>query len=1200
MAAASRKYNPGFLTDDELVASFCVRGQEFDSMIEMLRECDGSANPHRMVIGPRGSGKTSLLLRVAAEIRRDASLSSRFFPVVFAEESYEIASAGEFWLECLARLADHAPPQGDAPDLRRAVEELRALRDDRTLGERCLGALLDFADREGKRLVLIVENLNMTIGDMADRDAEWRLRHTLQTEPRIVLLASATSRFDGIDDPDRALFDLFRLVFLRPLDTEECAVLWERVSGRRRAPETIEALRILTGGSPRLIAILARFGGSLSFRELMAELLDLVDDHTEYFRSHLEALAPQERRVYLALADLWKPATAREVADRARLETSKCSAHLARLVERGAVEVAGGGARRKQYYLTERLYNIYYLLRRSRGREPFVEALVRFMEAWYSPRELTRIGVGLAKGDDSTVEGAWLRDGVLEHLMKSPVLEGLREELIAAVHEGISGDPARAPVLSRIAGAATLGVVLPPDARDRAGESAPKSGVVAAARALLDEADGLAERSRSGEAIVNCDEIVRRFADSDAPAVLALVADALVLKGDLLAGWDPPEDPWSRVEQAMREVSRTGAQTFSEIVWLGLGGTGAGSERAPEALAAYDELLKRFGGSADPVLSDRIATALLRKAAACLALERPEEALASLEDAAMRFGDADAEGLREAASGARYMMGFALLALDRAEDALASLDEAVRLFRKEDVPEAARVLSWVHLSRGFALARLGRTEEALAPWDAAIGLFGNSKIPLFSEMAAVTLVQKAGVLAGFDRVGEALGAYDEALLRYGKTESPAFPLVEATALAGRGHMLARSGRLEEALVAHEGAIDRFAAAGAPAYPELAGALFDKGALLEGLDRHEEALAAYDDLLGRFGKADAPALAETLAGSLLQKGFVLDRLMRPEEAFAALDEAASRFRDRDSAELVELAAKALVKKGDMLRAMNRLGDALVANDEVVRRFGERSDPGLHVPLVAALVGRGFALRGLDRHVEALAAFNDATERTGKDNSPEAPQMSALAHVGRALALRALGRPEDALTGFDEAARLFGESGDPGTGEASGAALLEKAGLELESGRYAAAIETAGRVLDRSLTLSARTRARAHLTRTRAALASGNPALCTHDIEGMLALLPDLGPLPVDVVHMLMAFSIDAGVERALELIESSPSATALLPLRTALEREIGIETRVAREVEEVARDIREGLAKMRQDAEAGRGGVRAPPTASMSR
>ena len=76
----ARKSNPGFLTDDELVASFCVRTHEFESVVEVLRDCVGGANTHQIVIGPRGSGKTSLLLRVAAETRRDEQLSSQFFP----------------------------------------------------------------------------------------------------------------------------------------------------------------------------------------------------------------------------------------------------------------------------------------------------------------------------------------------------------------------------------------------------------------------------------------------------------------------------------------------------------------------------------------------------------------------------------------------------------------------------------------------------------------------------------------------------------------------------------------------------------------------------------------------------------------------------------------------------------------------------------------------------------------------------------------------------------------------------------------------------------------------------------------------------------------------------------------------------------------------------------------------------------------
>ena len=48
------------------------------------------------------------------------------------------------------------------------------------------------------------------------------------------------------------------------------------------------------------------------------------------------------------------------------------------------------------------------------------------------------------------------------------------------------------------------------------------------------------------------------------------------------------------------------------------------------------------------------------------------------------------------------------------------------------------------------------------------------------------------------------------------------------------------------------------------------------------------------------------------------------------------------------------------------------------------------------------------------------------------------------------------------------------------------------------------------------------------------------------------------------------------EGMCDLIKSSPASDLLLPLSTALERELGLEPRVAREVEEIAEDIRREL------------------------
>ena len=608
MAAPVRKYNPGFLTDDELVASFCVRTTEFDLLVETLRECTGASNPHQIVIGPRGSGKTSLLLRVAAEARRDAALAAFCFPVVFAEESYEVATAGEFWLECLTQLAVRAVPyREDEPDLDRTVGELRAIGDDRVLGDRCLGALLDFADRHGQRLLLLVENLNMLFRDLADPDAGWRLRKVLQTEPRIILFASATSRFDEIDHPDRALYDLFRVRTLRPLDTDQCATLWKAVAGRSPARETVRSLEILTGGSPRLIAIVARFGADRSFRELMADLLDLVDDHTEYFKSHLESLPAQERRVYLALAALWKPATTREIADRARLAPSPCSAQLARLRERGAVQEAGGSARRKQYYLTERLYNIYYLLRRRSGPDRLVEALVRFMESFYSPRELQDVVALMVRDLDGLgAEARSLHEAVLVRLMESPALAEDRADLATKMPADL----------------------LP---------------VEPLAREIFETkvATGGSERSDE-DTLAGCEEMERRFGDSKDPAVQKWVAKALVIKGIAFGTLQQPDNALTAFDEVLRRFGTIETSALQANVGNALllkASILLGLDRFEDSLAVGDELMRRFGASETPVLLAMVAMALVYRGIAFSALQPPDldNALAAYDEVLRRL-----------------------------------------------------------------------------------------------------------------------------------------------------------------------------------------------------------------------------------------------------------------------------------------------------------------------------------------------------------------------------------------------------------------------------------------------------------------------------------------------------------------------------------------------------------------------------------
>lgn len=682
MGIAIKSYNPGFLTDVELRESFCVRVGEFESLVETLRENTGTSNQHVMVVGARGSGKTTLLLRAALEIRSEPALSSRLYAIVFAEESYGVGTCGEFWLECLSLLARQVPHRHGGFDLRRTLEDARRERDDRSLRERCLGALLQFADREGKRLVLGVENLDMMFSDMVDPQAGWCLRKTLQTEPRIMMIGSATNRFDEIDRPDRALYDLFRIVSLRPLGLDETAKLCSTVSGRPLDRRAARRLQILTGGNPRLLTILARFGAARSFRALMSDLLDLVDEHTAYFKGHLESLPPQERKVYLALAELWKPATAREVAERARMHTSKCSAQLRRLIGRGAVSPAGGTDRRRQYYVSERLYNTYYLLRRSRGTDNLVGALVEFMDAYYSRSELKEIVDRMAVD----VEAADWRTRLVfraafDHLSRLPKLAWhLLREYPELVPDEVKTVTEEAGILL-VRGLAILrkgdseGALRAFDDLLR-GFGSDETATVqeAVARALFEKSNTLVRLNRFDEVIIATDEAFVRFEATRSPALRGALAGTLINKVACL---------------------------------LKL-------ERAGEGLAACDELIHRFDTDDLPLDPLRLATALLARGQLLGQMTQLDEELDAYDEVERRFGSSESVSVLSTVAHALLAKAARLSLMERSRESIDVCDQIVRRFEAHTSSELLKIVADALLFKSSVLGILGRTEEQLA------------------------------------------------------------------------------------------------------------------------------------------------------------------------------------------------------------------------------------------------------------------------------------------------------------------------------------------------------------------------------------------------------------------------------------------------------------------------------------------------------
>lgn len=136
-----RIFNPLRLTDQEIEQAFIARRALLASLLaDLAAENDARAPQHHLIVGQRGMGKTTLLCRIAAELRKP-EYRDRFLPLTFPEEQYiETDRLSKFWMNCLDAMADALEASGEraaAEDLDRQVRRLdRDSGDETTRAER--------------------------------------------------------------------------------------------------------------------------------------------------------------------------------------------------------------------------------------------------------------------------------------------------------------------------------------------------------------------------------------------------------------------------------------------------------------------------------------------------------------------------------------------------------------------------------------------------------------------------------------------------------------------------------------------------------------------------------------------------------------------------------------------------------------------------------------------------------------------------------------------------------------------------------------------------------------------------------------------------------------------------------------------------------------------------------------------------------
>lgn len=412
-------YNPATQSAEQLLDEFIDRKDLLARILDIIRHNTADRpQQHVMLLGPRGMGKTTLLCAIKHSIERDEALNAEWLPVLFQEESYGIGDLADFWLESLRHLAAVLKQKPQA-----AERLLDANPDD--LAEQAEAAFLDLLATSGKRALLLIDNINDIFADIDDGHALHKLRALWMTDPRLMVVGAAPSYFDEITHVDQAFHDFFRIFTLERLSQGELETFLRGFAERQgdaavlqiieQAPERIAALRILTGGNPRLVKLGYRILRDGLDGDARRDMERLLDECTPFFKHRIDSLAKEARRAFDAIARRWDPVSVDDIRRELRKPSNYVSAQIKRLIDEGFIEAAGGG-KKKRYQVSERFYNVYYLMRYSREGRRRLRWLVGFMQTFYTKKDFKE----------------WAKR--LDKELSAPMADSLRADKLAHLH----------------------------------------------------------------------------------------------------------------------------------------------------------------------------------------------------------------------------------------------------------------------------------------------------------------------------------------------------------------------------------------------------------------------------------------------------------------------------------------------------------------------------------------------------------------------------------------------------------------------------------------------------------------------------------------------------------------------------------------------------------------------------------------------
>lgn len=370
------------------------RKELVDLLENLVIDSATSGSKHqRLIVGPRGSGKTHLLRVLYNRVSASRALKDKLKIAYLCEEEYGIASFLDFIIRIFRAFIKWDPE--NSSDLDDEIDQLKKVP---FVDQEKVAVKLLLKHIDGHTLLIIAENIG-NIFNSIEENGQRKLRDLLQQYPYFSIMASNQALFQDIRDEDKPFHNFFKITHLKKLTLDETILFlksiaeWEEKTNLLKflqEPEgkgRIHAIYDITGGNHRLLVTFYNFLKVDYKNDLSYSFIKTINDLIPYYQSFMSLLSPQQQKIIQFLCQTRKPSIVKDIAENCFSSPNTISKQMSNLVKLKYVNAESAG-KETYYELSEPLLRICFEIKENIGGP--VKLFIDFLGNLYSVQEIKK------------------------------------------------------------------------------------------------------------------------------------------------------------------------------------------------------------------------------------------------------------------------------------------------------------------------------------------------------------------------------------------------------------------------------------------------------------------------------------------------------------------------------------------------------------------------------------------------------------------------------------------------------------------------------------------------------------------------------------------------------------------------------------------------------------------------------------------